>query len=120
MLVLLVFFINSIFPNLKKLKLNETDVNILNNNDEYNLYLNFIHYILKITNNNDFNLYFYNLYEKFNDINMCDSFNLDKDIEFQKFVPTTINYRNLYNNKLFCINYSIDHYCTGLCKFKKN
>ena len=31
--------------------------------------------------------------------------------------PVAINFRNIYNNKIFCIKYRIRHFCTGKCKF---
>ena len=61
---------------------------------------------------------FYDIYEEFNNDNKLDLFELDEEIEKYDLLPIVINYRNLYNNKLFCIIYSIKHFCTGKCKFK--
>lgn len=33
-------------------------------------------------------------------------------------VPIVINYRIFFKIKLFCIDYTINHYCTGLFKYK--
>ena len=64
-------------------------------------------------------LNFYSLYNEYNKKNKYDIFRLDKNLELYKFIPITINYRTLYNNDLFCIKYTIEHYCTGHCKFSK-
>ena len=61
---------------------------------------------------------FYDIYEEFNNDNKLDLFELDKEIEKYDLLPIVINYRNLYNNKLFCIIYSIKHSCTEKSKFK--
>lgn len=39
----------------------------------------------------------------------CNLFELD-ETEFHRVVPIVLNYRNLNNNKLFCITYVIKHY----------
>ena len=61
---------------------------------------------------------FYDIYEEFNHDNKLDLFELDEEIEKYDLLPIVINYRNLYNNKLFCIRYSIKHFGTGKCIFK--
>ena len=61
---------------------------------------------------------FYDIYEEFNNDNKLDLFELDEEIEKYDLLPIVINYRNLYNNKLFCIIYSIKYFSTGKCKFK--
>ena len=45
--------------------------------------------------------------------NKLDLFELDEEIEKYDLLPIVINYRNLYNNKSFCIIYSIKHFCIG-------
>ena len=61
---------------------------------------------------------FYDIYEEFNHDNKLDLFELDEEIEKYDLLPIVINYRNLYNNILFCIIYSIKHFYIGKCKFK--
>ena len=61
---------------------------------------------------------FYDIYEEFNRDNKLDLFELDEEIEKYDLLPIVIKYRNLYNNKLFCIIYSIKHFCTRKRKFK--
>ena len=48
---------------------------------------------------------FYDIYEEFNNDNKFNLFELDQEIEKYNLLPIVINYRNLYNNKLFCIIY---------------
>ena len=51
-------------------------------------------------------------------INKCNLYDFNKKIEFKKFLPIVINYRLLINIKFFTIRYTINHYCSGKCKFK--
>lgn len=90
---------------------------VIKTNKKFDLFIKFIKFI----NNHNFNkesIYFYEEYENFNKTNKCNLFNLDKDIEFKKYVPIVINYRLLINNNIFTIRYSVSHYCIGQCKFK--
>ena len=112
----LILFINVILPiisNSDLLKNNNYLYDSTLNND-FKLYLNFIHFINNKIKGEFIN--FYDLYEEYNQINNIDLFKLD-DIEYKNFVPIVINYRLLNNNKIFCIIYRISHYCTGTCKF---
>ena len=112
----LILFINgilSIISNSDLLKNNNYLHDSTLNND-FKLYLNFIHFINNKIKGEFIN--FYDLYEEYNQINNIDLFKLD-DIEYKNFVPIVINYRLLNNNKIFCIIYRISHYCTGTCKF---
>lgn len=110
-------FINSIYPLLLNIDSNINKEDLLKINDNFSLYIKFIKYI--INKNISEKIYFYDLYDIFNKENKCDLFNLYES-ERDKFVPFTINLRNLYNNDFFCIKYNIKHYCTGSCKFSKN
>ena len=48
---------------------------------------------------------FHDIYEDFNNDNKLDLFELDEKIEKYDLFLIVINYRNLYNNKFFCIIY---------------
>ena len=108
-------FINTIYPAIIKNQNEENEIN-LKKNKKYKYYIKFIETLNQ--KNIIEQMTFYDIYEEFNNDNKLDLFELDEEIEKYDLLPIVINYRNLYNNKLFCIIYSIKHFCTGKCKFK--
>ena len=98
------------------MKFSKKEFQKIKENEDFNLYLEFINNIINNINKGNRN-YFYDLYFDFNKINNCDLFNLDPNIELKHFVPIIINYRKLFNNIIFRINYRIYLYCTGTCEY---
>ena len=81
----------------------------------YELFLKFINEI--IDNMNGKYLDFYNIYQNFNASNKSNLYKLLNN-ENKQIVPIVVNYRPLYNNKLFSIVYKIKYFCTGNCKYR--
>lgn len=70
------------------------------------------------TKNNILNIYFYNLLEQFIKTNNISLYNLDKDLEYHKFVPVTINCRYLYLNKYFLLNIILNNIVQDIVNLK--
>ena len=108
-------FINAIYPSIlnKDFSRNKKMINKIK---KYKLYIKFIEELDKI--NMMGSSYFYDIYENYNKNNNCDLFELDEEKEKYEFLPIGINYRNFVKNEIFCIKYSIIHFCTGKCRYK--
>ena len=107
-------FINAIYPSISNKDLSRNK-KMMNKIQKYKLYIKFIEELDKI--NMIGASYFYDIYDKFNKNNNCDLFELDEEKEKYEFLPIGINYRNFAKNELYCIKYSIIHFCTGKCKY---
>ena len=107
-------FINGIYPSILNKDLSRNK-KMMNKIQKYKLYIKFIEELDKI--NMIGASYFYDIYDKFNKNNNCDLFELDEEKEKYEFLPIGINYRNFAKNELYCIKYSIIHFCTGKCKY---
>ena len=107
-------FINAIYPSILNKDLSRNK-KMMNKIQKYKLYIKFIEELDKI--NMIGASYFYDIYDKFNKNNNCDLFELDEEKEKYEFLPIGINYRNFAKNELYCIKYSIIHFCTGKCKY---
>lgn len=71
--------------------------------------MEFINILIQKQNEIDFK--FYIIYDDF--VNQA-KIDFMKFFSYEKYhyVPAVINLRQLYNNKLFCIEYEISEYCT--------